>query len=249
MSTSGSPEFDKLKEHLDSNKKVRTEVEFAFSSLLTAANPSDRGLRFLFGSGAEWIIAAAAWSAGILVAPAGHNTDGFDLGDLLDDSRSLWSIKASASRTSSQIRLINFMGDGTGAEWVEPTVFVGPYLHGAVYMNPTLDSSLRSLARHGSDALILAGKAVKEHSEAHPENHIDFDVAVNRGADNNDPYAFIKSVLDEEHFPELSAPFVASEPKRDTSYISQIEAFVRLRDKGDITSKQFDAFINKLVGK
>src|SRR5690625_1788402 len=83
MAGSGSREFDVLKRHLETTPSVKREVEFAFSALLTAANPSDRGLRFLFGNGAEWIIAAAAWSSGVLVAPQGHNTNGFDLGDLL----------------------------------------------------------------------------------------------------------------------------------------------------------------------
>ncbi len=39
MTGSGSPEFDSLRSHLMSNREVRREVEFAFSSLLTAANP------------------------------------------------------------------------------------------------------------------------------------------------------------------------------------------------------------------
>lgn len=224
MASSGSPEFDALKRHLETTPSVKREVEFAFSALLTAANPSDRGLRFLFGNGAEWIVSAAAWSTGVLVAPAGHNANGFDLGDLLNNARSLWSVKASASKTSSQIRLINFMGDGANAIWNEATLFVGPYVDGAVLLDPTKDPDLMDKARKGSDALVLAGGVVKKYAKDHPENHVVFDVEVNTGANSNDPYTFIKSILDPGHFPLLSKPFVASAPAVGTTMVQQIES-------------------------
>ncbi|MCV7512484.1 SHOCT domain-containing protein [Micrococcus luteus] len=247
MAGSGSPEFDKLKAHLDSTPAVRREVEFAFSALLTAANPSDRGLRFLFGNGAEWIIASAAWSAGVLVAPAGHNANGFDLGDLLDNARSLWSVKASASRTSSQIRLINFMGDGANSVWNEPTLFVGPYVNGAVLLDPIKDKNLQDKARKGSDALVLAGGIVKQYAQDHPENHVAFDVQVNEGAGGNDPYAFVKSVIDPAHFPVLSRPFVAAAPVTNNTNVDEIQRLVALRDSGALTEDQFQQALNGLL--
>lgn len=247
MATSGSPEFDTLKRHLESTPAVRREVEFAFSALLTAANPSDRGLRFLFGNGAEWIIASAAWSAGVLVAPAGHNANGFDLGDLLDSARSLWSVKASASKTSSQVRLINFMGDGANAVWNEPTLFVGPYVNGAVLLDPTQDTELAGKARKGSDALVLAGGIVKKYAKDHPENHVAFDVEVNNGAGANDPYAFVKSILDPGHFPVLSKPFVESEPTTTTTKVDEIKTLAALKENGTLTEAQFQKALADLL--
>lgn len=247
MATSGSLEFDKLKAHLEGTPSVRREVEFAFSALLTAANPSDRGLRFLFGNGAEWIIAAASWSAGVLVAPAGHNANGFDLGDLLDKARSLWSVKASASASSGQIRLINFMGDGASAAWNEPTLFVGPYVDGAVLLDPTADPDLADKARKGSDALVLSGGVVKSYAKDHPENHVQFDVQVNSGASANDPYAFVKSILDPAHFPVLSKPFVESEPMRTGSKVDEISRLTQLKTDGTLTDAQFQKALADLL--
>ena len=248
MATSGSPEFDKLKAHLESTPSVRREVEFAFSALLTAANPSDRGLRFLFGNGAEWIIAAASWSAGVLVAPAGHNANGFDLGDLLDKARSLWSVKASASASSGQIRLINFMGDGAAAVWNEPTLFVGPYVDGAVLLDPTADTDLAGRARRSSDALVLAGGIVKTYAKQHPENHVQFDVQVNSGASTNDPYAFVKSILEPAHFPVLSKPFVESEPLHTGSKVDEISRLAQLRADWILSEEQFQKALADLHG-
>ncbi|MBB1052701.1 hypothetical protein AB6N35_00135 [Dietzia cinnamea] len=246
--SSGSPEFDKLKKHMDGNQKVRREVEFAFSALLSKANPSNRAARFIFGAGAEWIIASAAWSAGVLTAPAGHDSNGFDLGDLLDKSRALWSVKASASKSSGQIRLINFMGDGANAAWTEPTLFVAPYYGGAVLIDPSSDPDVQDEARLSGDALVLAGGVPKRYAEANPENWIEFDVAVNdEDAEHADDYVFIKSLLDPTHFPILSKPFVASSPPSDNSRLQLIKDAAAMRDAGTLTEEQFDAAVNSIL--
>ncbi|MEX3528943.1 SHOCT domain-containing protein [Corynebacterium xerosis] len=245
--SSGSVEFDKLKKAIDSSPVLRREIEFAFSSLLTAANPTDRGLRFLFGGGAEWIIASAAWSAGVLTAPAGHNENGFDLGDLLDKSRNLWSVKASASDKAAQIRLRNFMGEGLGAVWNEPTLFVGPYLGGAVLIDPRGDDEMQEKTRHAKDALVLPGGVPKKYAKDHPAAHIAFDVEVNTGAANADPHTFIKSILDPAHFPHLAKPFLASEPRTANSNVDEIKKLVDLRDSGVLTEEQFTKAVDQLL--
>lgn len=248
MTSSGSDAFDKLRNHLLSDREVRREVEFAFSSLLTAANPSDRGLRFLFGNGAEWIMAAAAWSAGVLTAPQGHNADGFDLADLMDEAKGLWSVKASASSTASQIRLKNFMGAGTDADWTEATLFVGPYLKGAVLIDPMQHKEVKENVRHISDALVLSGAVVKKFAEANPSNRAFFDVKVNTGHETGDPFAFIKSIITPEHFPRLSRPFLVSEPKKAVSSdVEQIMKLSELRTKGEITDEQFKKLVERIT--
>jgi hypothetical protein len=247
MSGSGSIQFDRLRDHLLNNKDVKREVEFAFSSLLTAANPSDRGLRFLFGNGAEWIMAAAAWSAGVLTAPAGHNQNGFDLGDLLTKAKGIWSVKASASSSPGDIRLKNFMGDGAGADWNEPTLFVAPYLKGAVLVEPSIHTEVKEAMRHGSDALLLGGGVVRKFADANPANYLSFDVAINQGGGVNDPYAFVKSVITPEHFPVLSRPFLAAAPITTSSRVDEITKLVDLRDRGVLTESQFKAAIDQVV--
>ncbi|MGV0446016.1 hypothetical protein ACUY3B_08460 [Corynebacterium ureicelerivorans] len=245
--SSGSVDFDKLKKTIEGKPVLRREIEFAFSSLLTAANPSDRGLRFLFGGGAEWIIASAAWTAGVLTVPAGHNANGFDLDDLLNKSRNLWSVKASASDKSAQIRLKNFMGEGRDARWLEPTLFVGPYLDGAVLIDPRGDDEMQAKARHAKDALVLPGSVPKKYALEHPENHIEFDVEVNSGTASADPHKFIKSILDPAHFPNLAKPFLAAEPLTSGSRVEEILRLVELHDSGILDSSQLKKAVDGLI--
>ena len=248
MPGSGSADFDKLKAHLETNDNVRREVEFAFASLLAQANPSDRGARFVFGGGAEWIMASASWSAGILTAPAGHNANGFDLGDLLDKSRSLWSVKASASAKSGQIRLVNFLGGGLNRTWDEPTLFISPYLGGAVLIDPTQDNEVKERARRVADALILPGGVPKRYAAEHPENHIAFKVEVNQGAGQSDQFAFIRNLLDPAHFPILAKPFLAAAPKPSSNRVEEIQQLVTLRDQGVLNEDQFKKAVDQVIG-
>lgn len=247
MSGSGSLEFDALRTHLLASADVRREVEFAFSALLTAANPTDRGLRFLFGNGAEWIMAAAAWSAGVLTAPAGHNANGFDLGDLLNKAKGLWSVKASASSSAGDIRLKNFMGDGAKADWVEPTLFVGAYLRGAVLVDPAIHLVVSEKVRRSNDALLLGGGVVKRFADENPANYVSFDVAINQGGSGNDPYAFVKSVITPDHFPILSRPFVSARPPRSVSRVDEINRLAELRDQGLLDGEQFKRAVDQVL--
>lgn len=247
MNDSGSLKFDRLKQHLEKSVSARREVEFAFSALLAAANPSDRGLRFLFGNGAEWILACAAWSAGILTAPAGHNANGFDLADLLHEARGMWSVKASASATTSQIRLVNFMGDGRNATWTDPTVFIAPYIHGAVFIDPTQDPDVQNAAHKIGDALTLAGGVVKKYAVNHPHHHISFQIQANTGATTHDPYAFIKSILDPGHFPLLSRPFAAAEPATNNTLVDELQQLNDLKNIGALNDKQYKSAVDHVL--
>lgn len=248
MATSGSPEFDKFKRHIESNQTVRRELEFAFAKLLVAANPSDRGARFLFGGAAEWILAAGAWSAGVLVAPAGHNANGFDLADLLAKARTeLWSVKASAAASPGDIRLVNFQGTGENRDWTEPTLFVGPYLGGGVLVDPTKATEVKNQMKRAGDSLTIRGRAIVEYKKDHPENHVAFDVAVNTGDIPYDSAAFPKSILDPATFPNLAKPFVAAKPVRDASTSAEIERLVGLRDKGVLSEEQFAKAVARII--
>lgn len=247
MTTSGSPEFDKFKWHIESDALVRRELEFAFAKLLVAANPSDRGARFLFGGAAEWILAAAAWSAGVLVAPAGHNANGFDLADLLTKARKeLWSVKASAAAKAADIKLVNFQGSGESRDWNETTLFVGPYLQGGVLVDPKKATDVYDKMKRGGDSLTIRGKAIVDFRDEHPENHVAFDVAVNTGDIPYDSSAFPKSILDPATFPNLAKPFIAAKPTRDASTSAEIDRLADQRDRGLLTEEQYVKAISRL---
>lgn len=146
----------------------------------------------------------------------------------------MWSVKASASKHSSAIRLTNFMGAGKGATWSEPTLFISPYLGGAVFIDPAREPDIRALTRRACDALILNGKVVKDFATAHPENCIAVDVAVNDGRAQGDCFAFITSILEPAHFPHLSKPFTAAYPLDSRTLVDDITCVSDLKDQGKL---------------
>lgn len=144
--SSGSLEFDKLRDHLATNPTVRKEMENAFAFLLARANPSDRAARFVVGGAVEWIVAAAAWSAKVLTVPGGHNANGFDLTDLLNQAKGLWSVKFGSQKRPSDWRLTNGLG-GAGKGFVDPTIFVHKRLGGPAVRRPCYKPSDRFAGR------------------------------------------------------------------------------------------------------
>lgn len=209
--SSGSPEFDRLRDHLVAQPSVRREMENALAFLLARANPTDRAARFVVGGTVEWIVAAAAWSAGVLTNPAGHNANGFDLTDLLDDAKGLWSIKFSAAPSPGEYRLTNGIG-GAGKGFVEPTIFIHRRLGGLVYIDPARHPEVAAQAVQKSDAVTLPFKVVLGFAREHPECIAVVDIPVNEGQAANDPHAFVKELLAPGHFPHLAKVFVDAEP-------------------------------------
>lgn len=240
MATSGSPEFDKLKEHLQTNPTVLGEVQQAFSALVNAANPKDRGARFLYGGGAEWILASAAWSAGILSAPAGHNQNGFDLADLLEKAEGLWSIKASASTSPREIHLRNYDTDaGRQRGWTDPTIFVAAYLGGALYVDPRMHTSVSDKVFVKDGALRLKWKPLTEFRDNNPDNFVEIHI---ENSDNALPYdgaSFAQSILEPKHFPHLSKPFLAAAPTSTATLVDAIANLAALKEAGALTEEQF----------
>ena len=210
-SSSGSPQFDLVRRHLEAQPTVRREMENAFAFLLARANPSDRAARFVVGGAVEWIVAAAAWSAGVLTNPAGHNANGFDLADLLDDAKGLWSIKFSAAPSPGDFRLTNGIGGG-GKGFVEPTIFIHRKLGGLVYIDPALHPEVVAEAVQKPDAVTLPFRVVARFASEHPECVALVEVPVNEGQAANDPFSFVKELLAPAHFPNLSKVFLDADP-------------------------------------
>ena len=123
--SSGSPEYDLLRDRIRDDSYFRPELEFALRLYVERVNPTERANRFGSGAAVEWIIAAATYSLGVLTVPAGHNADGFDLLDIRTEAQGLWSIKNTTNR--SDFRLSNGMG-GAGRGFNHPLILLSPAL-------------------------------------------------------------------------------------------------------------------------
>lgn len=243
--TTGSKEFDKLRDYLAANATVRKEMENAFAFLLARANPSDRAARFVVGGAAEWIVAAAAWSAKILTVPGGHNTNGFDLTDLLNNAKGLWSIKFSSQKNPGEWRITNGLG-GAGKGFIEPTIFIHKKLGGLLYINPELQPTVKAQATSDEDAVKLPFKVTLDFAAAHPECVAAVDIPLNEGQAANDPYAFFKDLLASDTFPNLSRVFEDAKPV-PKSVSDEVRELTELHEKGALSDTQLQRAINKLL--
>lgn len=243
MVKSGNTAFDALREKLATDKVLRDELEYALRANVSRVNPSDRANRFGSGGAVEWILAATAYNAGVITAPAGHNANGFDLRDLRKHAQELWSVKNTTKR--SDFRLTNGMG-GSGKGFVDPVVMLSPALPGLVFADPMKHLELASSARDTKDAVILPFRAVLEHANSHPECVAEIRMPTNEGAGQDDPWMdYVNSLLDPIRFPKLSKMFAEAKPAAQ-SVIGEITRLAELRDSGVISGTQFDSFIARL---
>lgn len=243
--SSGSDAFDKFRDALVSNKSIHRELERALDLNVHRVNPSDRAGRFISGGAVEWILAATAYKAGVLAIPGGHGANGFDLRDLLEDARGLWSVKNSTTDKKSAYRLSNGLGGG-GAGFVDATVFLSPHLPGIVFGDPDVHTRLAAQQQEKGDAVVLPFAAVAGHAEAHPECVAKCDMPVNPGTGTHDAgMDYVENLLTPEHFPDLSGLFVAAKPVAGT-LVSELQVLVDKRDAGAITEAQFDELVRKI---
>ena len=243
MLTSGSPDFDRLRDALNANQGLRNELEWALLANVNRINPSDRANRFGSGAAVEWILASLAYHAGILAVPGGHNTDGFDLRDLRVKAQGLWSVKNTTRR--SDFRLTNGMG-GAGKGFVDPVLLLSPALPGITFADPNVHSDLVSKCKNTGDATVLPFKSALLHAEEHPECVAVCRMPENQNEGQDDPWMdYVKSLLDPERFPLLSKMFREAKLVNET-IVDAIERLVSLRDSGEITQSQFSEFLEKL---
>ncbi len=245
MTSSGSRAFDRLRDALVSDPALRYEVEASLDLNVRRVNPSDRANRFGSGAAVEWILAAAAFSAGVLTVPGGHNTNGFDLRDLLEEARGgLWSVKNQTKRGA--FRISNGIGGG-GRGLVDPTVFLSPALNGITFVDPDRHPETVAATVVQPDAVILPFAALREHAERHPECVANCRMPTNPGTGVDDPWLdYVASLLSPERFPRLSTMFVQSKPA-SRSFSDEIVRLAALRDDGAITTQQFAELISKLT--
>lgn len=243
--SSGSSSFDALRDALRDDPAFTSELERALYININRVNPSDRGNRFITGGAVEWIIAAAAWHAGVLTLPAGHSQDGYDLMDLQDAARGLWSVKSQSSTSKSDFRMSNGLGGG-GRGFSEPTVFLSPHLPGMVFADPKLHTSVKSAEKITNDAVILPFKVISAHASEQPGCVARFTMPSNEGRGTENPFlAYTKTILVREQFPLLSDMFYAAAPPQ-RSLSDEVERLVRMRNDESITPEQFNELLSAL---
>lgn len=243
MVTSGSQAFDDLRVALMRDASLRSELEAALDLNVRRVNPTDRANRFGSGAAVEWILASVAFTAGVLSIPGGHNANGFDLRDLRDDARGLWSVKNQTKR--GEWRITNGLG-GSGAGFKDATIFVSPSLPGITMVDPAIHKDVAARVVVKSDAVTLPAKAVEEHAWEHPECVAPCAMPENPRTGDEDPWMdYVENLLAPERFPRLSRLFVSAKPIRGT-LTSELQSLLALRDSGQITSGQFDQLVGKL---
>lgn len=241
--SSGSSAFDALRDALARRPALRQEVEAALDLNVRRVNPSDRANRFGSGAAVEWILAAVAYAANVLAVPGGHNSNGFDLRDLREDARGLWSVKNQTNR--GEWRITNGLG-GAGGGFMDPTIFVSPALPGLTFADPRIHQDLASKVVVKSDAVTLPAGAVIEHAHQHPECVAPCAMPKNPGTGMDDPWMdYVESLLSADRFPQLSRLFVAAKPVSST-LTDELQRLILLRDSGSITAEQFNLMITRL---
>lgn len=241
--TSGSAHFDALRDALERDHHLRAELEAALDLNVRRVNPSDRANRFGSGAAVEWILAAAAYAAKVLTVPGGHNANGFDLRDLRDDARGLWSVKNTTNR--SDFRLTNGIG-GAGSGFVEPVVFLSPALPGITFVDPAVHVDVSALVERKADATVLKFAVVEKHARARPQCVAPCRMPKNPRTGVDDPWMdYVESLLSAQRFPQLSRLFVAAKPVQG-SLSTELQALVAQRDAGNISAEQFDLLVKRL---
>lgn len=248
-STSGSLEFDALRQAFQKDLGLKTELEWAYGLAVENYNPSDRGLRFITGGIGEWIITLAAYKAGLVTLPDGHNADGHDTALVLDQAKGLWSVKTSYKR-GGKFTITNGQG-GPGAGLVVSTVFLSPDLPGIVLVDPKAHPEMVEQVEWGRDSTKLAKSLIAGFALLHPECVIDFRMPENPGSAIKDPgLEAVRIIVDNSNFPRLRTMFVdvAAASAEDRSLVAEIQKARRLHEDGAISKEQFEGLVNKLTG-
>lgn len=243
---SGSPAFDRLRTHMLREPAVRSEVESALQVLIDRVDPADRGARFVIGTAVEWIIAAAAWEAGVLTTPGGHSVDGFDLQDVERQAKGLWSVKSSFRRSGGAFRITNGLG-GAGRGLTDPTLFLHPRLPGIVLVHPQIHPDVAGKVVAKADGTDLALHWIADHADRDPLCVIQLRMPENQHRGREDAaLLFTRGLLAESRFPRLSRVFADSDHQAG-SIASEITQLAALRDSGELTHDEYRAAKARLL--
>lgn len=230
--------FRKFREN---SGQARQEVESALRELIYEYSTSNRENRFVVGGAAEIIIAAAMRASGIDTDNLGHAGEGADLATFVEAVGNRFSIKAVFSRKSSTTRLVNFLGEGGGRQWSDPTLFVLPGI-GIVLGHPG-HTNLASAVRVLADALVMPLRAVRDHAAAHPELVISLDFPFDPGTGRRVASVDVaRSILSKPHYPILGRMLQPEDP------VDRLVKLEQMLDRGHLTSEEFTAAKRRVLG-
>jgi len=152
--------FSKLKETVDNNSQLRSDIETALQQLLKQYNTTIRENRFIVGGVVEVILCTSLRAARIEAADVGISEQRADI--VIPQGR--FSVKGHFSGTGN-IRLINVLGESSHTEWDTATIFVLSGV-GIGYADPEL---LPNAVRRTSDALLLRFSSIRTFLEKNPK--------------------------------------------------------------------------------
>jgi len=245
LPSSGSDAWDRLRDAVAKDSQLRTEIEWLMSLSVETYNPSDRGTRFITGSIGEWLVAFAAYAAGVLTMPDGHNANSHDLRGLLGQAKDLWSVKSSY-RSGGSFGVSNGR-DGPGPGLVGPVVFWSPEFPGLVFVDPAIHPEVTRAQVAKADQMQLSKSAVLAHARAHPECVIECDVPENPGTATKDPgFEAVRLLVESGPFRRLRKMLVDAAAV-DSTLVSQLRQLQAMRDRGDLEQSAYEAAVRKLT--
>lgn len=245
--TTGNYAWDKMRIAILNDPGLRQEIEWLMLQSVSTYNPSDRGIRFIIGTIGEWLLAFAAYAAGVFTLPDGHNADGHDLRAVLNSSDAKWSVKSSYTRGGS-FGTSNGLGTGAGAGMTAPTVFWSPEFPGLVYVDPVVHREVKEAEIAKGGQVQLSKAVVLEHALKHPECVIECTIPDNPKTATRDPgFEAVKMLVSNGTFPRLQKMLIDSAPKHQTNIAEQIIELRKLRDSGDLSEASYEQAIQKIT--
>ncbi|MDF2145068.1 hypothetical protein [Knoellia sp. p5-6-4] len=246
-------DFEQLREAFAKDPQLAQELQWLLHVAVENFNPSSRANRFIIGALVEWGIALAAFSAGILTLPQGHDADGDDVAGLRDAAKYRWSVKSSFSKQRSYQFIIQNVrgrrGENAGDPKMEETLFLHPLLPGIVHVDPRKHLHVLRALRFDGDAWVLPLPALMEHAQAHPEHVIPLAVPVNPQARQVDPALdIIRAFVLQPHFQRLGSAFRQQAAKSRSDVVDRLQEIKRMEGQGLLTAEQSQAAINAVLG-
>jgi hypothetical protein len=246
-------DFAQLREAFAADPQLAQELQWLLHIAVENFNPSSRANRFIIGALVEWGIALAAFSAGILTLPQGHDADGDDVAGLRDAAKYRWSVKSSFSKQRSyQFIIQNVRGrkeDGPTERKMEETLFLHPLLPGIVHVDPVEHRQVLSALRFDGDAWVLPLQVLQDHAVTSPEHVIPLVVPPNPGAKEVDPAMdIIRAFVMQPHFQRLGSAFRQQAARSQSDVVDRLQEIKRMASDGALTEVQASAAIDKILG-
>jgi hypothetical protein len=246
-------DFAQLRQAFAADPQLAQELQWLLHIAVENFNPSSRANRFIIGALVEWGIALAAFSAGILTLPQGHDADGDDVAGLRDAAKYRWSVKSSFSKQRSyQFIIQNVRGrkeDGTTERKMEETLFLHPLLPGIVHVDPVEHQDILAALKFDGDAWVLPLQALQDHAAMWPEHVIPLVVPPNPGAKEVDPAMdIIRAFVMQPHFQRLGSAFRQQAARSQSDVVDRLQEIKRMASTGALTEVQASAAIDKILG-